>query len=711
MLNRNYVSGSTTQDDAYIAFANGATHINLDQHAPNVALINVHTESEYVVCGTKTQRHIYAAPNGNTRTWDDRKTNHRTTAVGDNGALFQAQMFFKPKFKWASGTNVGTSFNFILNDDSLHNWLDFVPNLTGYYLVSDRLTPDTDSNYLPNDHGGYHFVEGEPIYVGKILSHTTETTGDYIQHNFTVDKTIHTSTTGRTLRLMRVSETTFEDTPDYFEVNKMFDSGLKYDALHQNFITGTKDESGADLSSVEGNYLSYQEGLYAMYLLMDVDTLNAYPDRRTLNDAKALFSNGDSLNCYITDGRNKQEMNLIVTETSKSLKFSYEGTLTGNGVVSFGETFTIETPKISKVRNPKTAYIGTTFSIGTDAELAIEEILEENGIQVDTSEKQLNYTSNIVSADTTGSNTSGSAGRNIDIVDTLVGVGLGEIIYNQDGKLIGKTVAAVGGADITIEDIFYQPKKNDEITKYSRKPRILNTNFTDQDVFSAINYLAAKKSLDYNFDEDKIKIRDLDNYNTHRKFALKYRDGTNLISVDSNTSLFDKASKIIVIGDNVKAEVEEPAKKSRTIKHIDPNIKNSQEAKLKAYDLLELHNKPSRKINLTLEKTGFELMKAGDIITLDFPNHNIPADDYIVFEIENVMSNIAKITVGTFNKSIAERLSELGANQGKGFTNLFSKNTTKTLTARVLFDDIKMKEQSLNYEHKTTTGGTTFGFV
>jgi len=104
-------------------------------------------------------------------------------------------------------------------------------------------------------------------------------------------------------------------------------------------------------------------------------------------------------------------------------------------------------------------------------------------------------------------------------------------------------------------------------------------------------------------------------------------------------------------------------------------------------------------------------MKAGDLISLDFPNHNIPADDYIVFEIENVMSNISKITVGTFNKTIAERLSELGANQGKGFTNLFSKNSAKTLTAKVIFDDIKMKEQSLNYEHKTTIGGTTFGFV
>ena len=104
-------------------------------------------------------------------------------------------------------------------------------------------------------------------------------------------------------------------------------------------------------------------------------------------------------------------------------------------------------------------------------------------------------------------------------------------------------------------------------------------------------------------------------------------------------------------------------------------------------------------------------MKAGDLISLDFPNHNIPPDDYIVFEIENVMTGIAQITVGTFNKSVAERLSELALGQSKSFTNLFTKNTSKTLTAKVILDDTILKERSLNYELKSTAGGSIFGFV
>ena len=676
------------------------------------------------ICGTKTNQHLlaedeirgYVDGNGDKINWGTRVTRHNAVTGEKKGDIFNAQTFFKPKLNLSSHNS--STIDIELDASCVNAWIDFVPDLTGYYLVSDLTT--TTNTYLPSkehmETTDKFVLNGEPKLITKIISHTTDTAsigtghGDHVTHTIKLDSILNTTDHGKTFRLMKISETTFEDTPDYFEVNKMFNTGLKYNTPTQNFITG-KETDVADGDSgvniINNHDLIYQEGLFSMYLLLDVDhgtNANTHIERRTLADADDLFSDGDSLNCWITDGTHSVEKNILISRvTDSKLRFSYDGKLTGYGVVSFGETFTIESSSSPQLRNPKTAYIGTTFSIGTDVEKAIEEMLEENDIEVDTSERNLIYTGNIVNTNTTASN--------IDIDGTLQNITEGDIIYNQDGKLIGKTVAPAGGADITIEDIFYKPIKNDEITKYERKPHILNTNFTDQDIFSAINYLAAKKSLDYNFDGNKIKIRDLDNYNTHRKFALKYRDGTNLISVDSNTSLFDKASKIIVIGDNVKAEIEVPSKTNRTIKHIDSNIKNSQEAKIKGFALLELHNKPSRKITLTLEKTGFELMKAGDLISLDFPNHNIPADDYIVFEIENIMSSVAKITVGTFNKTVAERLSEIAISQSKGFTNLLTKNTTKVLTARLVLDDMLMMEKSLNYELKSTEGGSTFGFV
>lgn len=701
----------------WISYADGPMAMNLEQRAKNITMQNHGSATtRYALCGTKTIKHIYSE-NPDDRDFGGRVATHQTGS-DNSGQLFQAQTFIKPRLTLTASTDYGkniTSSNGItLDDNSNNNWLDFAPNLEGYYLVSDKINDGVDANsdgdftdaddtphsYLPNKYVSTNQIsKGEPIYIGKITSHTTDTNGNYTRHNIKVDNDINTTTVGYTFRLMRISETTFEDTPDYFEMNRMFDTGLKYDVVTQNFTTAEEDSGG---SEAETEYLIYQESLYAMYLLLDIDTFNTHIDRRTLNDAKATFNDGDSLECFITDGKNKTEKNLIVSKTTNNLRFSYDGKLTGYGVVSFGEIFNIESSGTPDNKDSIEAFIGTTISIGTDAEQAMIEILEENEIKVDNTIKNITYTGNIVDSDTTGTSMALTASHS--------NIALGDIIYNQDGRLIGKVTTANAGSSLSVSNIYYKPKKNDELVKYERKPFILNTNFNEQDVFSSLNYLGAKQDLDYKFVDDKIQIKDMKNYSSKRKFSLKYKDGSNLMSVDSNKSLFDKANKIIVIGDNVKAEVEIPSKIKRTIRHLDVNIKNTEEARIKAHSILEVHRKDFKKITLTMERTGFELMEAGDIIHLDFPNHNIPADDYIVFEIENVMSTISKITVGTFNKSIAERLSELNLQQSKGFTTLFTRNINKTLTGKVLIDNLIPKEKTLHYALTSTTGGSTLGF-
>tara|TARA_R110002020_G_scaffold180072_7_gene374089 strand:+ start:6410 stop:13129 length:6720 start_codon:yes stop_codon:yes gene_type:complete len=697
-------------------YATEITGPYLDQRALNVNMQDYGSAtSRYALCGPKTTKHIYSEDGD--RSWS-RKHRHHVNFTGgsitkdDSGQLFQAQTFIKPRIILSTdtdyGKNITGSNGLTLDDNGKNNWLDFVPNLKGYYLVSEKIEVtsglNTTEKYLPSQYHSTNVAsKGRPVYIGKITEHYTDTNGDYTRHNIKLDKDLDTEDTSYTFRLMRISETTFEDTPNYFEVNEMFDTGLKYDALMQNFTTAKKDEKGGQ--ETDTDFLAYQEGLYAMYLLLDVDTFNTYIDRRTIDDVRALFVDGQSINCCITDGNTTTEKSLNVsigTTNAKRLKFSYDGNLTGFGVVSFGEIFNIEstgTPDNTKATN---AYIGTTLSIGTDAEQAMVDILEESGIKVDNTIRNITYTGNIVDVDTTGTS--------IALTTSHSNVALGDIIYNQSGRLIGKVTTASAGSSLSVSNIFYKPKKNDELTKYDRKPFILNTNFNEQDVFTSLNYLGAKQQLDYKFSGDNIQIKNMEDFSSKRRFTLKYKDSSNLISVDSNKSLFDKANKIVVIGDNVKAEVEIPSKVKRTIKHLDANIKNTEEARIKAHSLLNIHRMDYKKITLTMEKTGFELMEAGDIIHLDFPNHNIPADDYIIFEIENMMSTVATVTVGTFNKSIAERLSEIKLQQNKGFTTLFTRNINKSLTGKVLIDDLLPKEKTLHYALTTTTGGTLLGF-
>jgi len=102
-------------------------------------------------------------------------------------------------------------------------------------------------------------------------------------------------------------------------------------------------------------------------------------------------------------------------------------------------------------------------------------------------------------------------------------------------------------------------------------------------------------------------------------------------------------------------------------------------------------------------------MKPGDLITLSFPNHNIPADDYIVYEIGNAMSSITEVTVGTYNKTIAERLTEMHSSQRKESINVLTKDTVVELTSKVAFDTAVIDEQSLSYTI-TTPAGSVIGY-
>ena len=174
-----------------------------------------------------------------------------------------------------------------------------------------------------------------------------------------------------------------------------------------------------------------------------------------------------------------------------------------------------------------------------------------------------------------------------------------------------------------------------------------------------------------------------------------------------------RKNKIIVLGDGVKAEYEMPTNSNtKTLRHINSSIKTVDEAKIKAIKLLELHSQEFKKIHLKLQKEGLELLEAGDIITLDFPNHNIPKDDYQVFEVSNVLSGTTEIVVGTFNKNIAERLTELDLESKNSNFTLFTKNSMSANVGKFITDDLDIDQNNIKYviTTVTTTGGIISGF-
>ncbi len=756
------LSDGSTGINNYLRLLNGQPTSNL---IINLGDNNGNSSKNMVFVGTKTEH--YPFDNRENYTIGSRETAHYNVNNSDNGEMYSAQMFLKPQFNittkttlasnyvdgatslvltdatdfpnsgsgsinnipfswtnksgntltvadldanYTAGVDVDysiTSVQFTMNTSSTHHWLNFVPNLTGYYIVGSKTI---DGNFLPTSESGSIVTKGTPNYIGKILSHTVSGSPDV--HTLTFDKAILNSTDGTFFRLMRLSDTVFEETPDYFEVNVMQDSGLEYKTVPKNLRTG-------DVSSKN----QFGEGIYSMYMLLNIDedtdgTTVSYLERRDLGtistaisgtNASNLFTDGDEINCYITDGINSQSKSLTVTfdnsGTDKALKFEYDGVLNGDGCVSFGETIDVTIPKKLSIK-PTKCYLGTTFSIGGIIENEIENIAKEAELDLNYEQSLRDYTTNLVDRNTDGS--AKITGNVITCVEKPIDVIVGDVLYTQEGYLVGK-VNSISNTTITIDGIIFVPSAYDELIRRQRKTHVSNVRFEDTDSFSAINFLANKRGLDYKISNGEIIARNIEDVHGLRKYSINYKSGHNLISVESNKSLFDKANKVIVIGDGVKAEAEMPTKgRTRTIRHVDSSIKSLSDAKIKAHQLLQIHNADVRKIKLKIQKEGLELLEAGDILTLDFPNHDIPINDYQVFEIENVLSGVATITVGTFNKTIAERLGELSSNQTRSSFTLFGKNSVQSVVGKSIFDSFSIKNNTIEYKISTTNSNLGF---
>ena len=686
---------SDSRYNTYIA--NHDTTNSKDQHTRNtilfpdshwsnggLAMIGTKTKDTYLFGNNDdfaTWQSAYTEPLSQ-RTWTNRVSYHDAVTNSTKGKALSAQFIVKPKFDLTTQNGVVTlagnkDVTFELGSTSKHSWLSFMPDLTGYYLVSENVARSSISQNcclkeIPN---------GQPKYVGKITDHeiiVAPTTSAIEKHQITLDTALDTTTNGVHYRLMRFSETTFENTPDKIEIGVMHDTGLQYNTAIQHIKTGTKQEN---ISTV-GSYNYYQESVYSMYLLLDIDNSGDFIERRTISSSTvpSHFTEGEVIDAHITDGVNTSRKSITVNltrpipgteSTEYGLVFNYDGKLSGNGVVSFGEVFNVNLNKTPKLKNATKCHIGNTYSIGTQIEKQIQNIVIDAGLEYNTKESFSKKTNNVVN--TISSNV-------ITCVDTIENVVAGDILYSHDGHLVGEvSTGGVSGSNITFTKLYYTPLKYDELIKIEIKTFVTNLNLNNLDVYSALNTLVSKKGLDYSLTNGVFRTRNIDDIHAMRKYSLNsLRDYDKIIEVKSHSSLFDKYDRVIVIGDGINHSMSRVVtarnnmkktglmkRTDKVLRYTDMSITSESDARIKAMELLDLHSGETLKIKLRLHKEGLELLEAGDILALNFETKGIPSDDYMVFEIENMLAGELSLIVGTFDKTIAERMVEIQSEETK----------------------------------------------
>jgi len=115
----------------------------------------------------------------------------------------------------------------------------------------------------------------------------------------------------------------------------------------------------------------------------------------------------------------------------------------------------------------------------------------------------------------------------------------------------------------------------------------------------------------------------------------------------------------------------------------------------RAKTLLSAHSKGDDRFTVRMAKNGIELIRAGDIITLDFPAEGIDKGQYKIYEIRRELMGLVELEVGTYRKDLANRFAELSILNKANSSSIRGSQFNSTTAPLDFFDTIKLKELRL----------------
>ena len=548
--------------------------------------------------------------------------------------------------------------------DSANKWIEFVPNLTGCYLVSNDGVRIEDSNIKTGVNRWVTSMDDRmPNKIHYIVSHTirtdsysSEQNGQFNKHILLIDNCDASDELGSHYRIMRSAHVClWPKSPTEIDLYK---STTKY-TKKPNMDT-MYDDIG-DISYWEDGHLkgeksagSYNEGIQSMYVVVNPDhtsTNNRFLVPRTIagNHVSELFGNNKpfsdgSYNMLLNDGIEKNRRTIVITTGTKTISstdYDYTSISYGenlprkmSGIVSLGEIFTITSSQVVNLKDVTSASIGSSIKVGQDSEDIINDILETNKISYTKSDKEKLY--------------------------------------------------------------------------------ITTPNLQGSDLYTAVDYLANLKNKEINILRNNIEIIAKSNDFKYSGLEINEKDSNiNVIEIEQNDSAFGFYNEVILYGNGFKS-VRRNAKSIRevgkvTYEEFDDTLYSQTEVEERAQSLLTLFTVNTKRVTVKCSDTNLELIKAGDIIVIDFPSEHIPRSYYMVLEIRyNTMGQL-ELECGGYTKTLDNHLASIILSQKK-ISSYLRKSKFKSLEVDdIYYDSMRLKPIKLSMTRQVTQGNTAAG--
>ena len=606
-------------------------------------------------------RHLFGTDNNGTDT-------ETSTAATDAEGIY---MGFKLRVKLPSATDTldgpaGTSnYQYILNSSD-YPYLDYVKDLTGCYLVSEKGT-----EYGVSGAGNSSVSFGQtvdlnaqppainniiPTNIAYVVTHEIDTGDNTLRHVILTDQELPTGY----YRVMQPNHTcTYKFTPKQIKLNTLSSEYTKMPYKDETYseITPylTKHESSSRVIDVntgtttgsDVENIGLNEGVLSMYALVDLDGSVATGTKQYVlsrdgdlavhqfyDDSTLLSEVGETM--CISDGETtfKTSIDLEYNGTDRGTNLIFGKHKETKGVMSVSQILTITTNSNIK-GSPKRAMIGSVVSICSEAEDLVNDLLEENDIEFTTS-------------------------------------------FEED------------------------------------YPLFLAPNYQGIDLFSAINYLVERKNKKLVFEDNKFSLTDHDTSNANSKLFITDRNETlHIKDFSKDKVLFDFYNEVIVYGAGFRSiRKNQRSIKSRgrkTLEVDDENLATQSDVDKRASELLRLHSSHNEKISIEIGHLNISQIKAGDIVTVELLQENVEIADYMILQMEHTTEGFIKLELGKFSKGLSDRFAEIALHNKKTTAALRPKIFKELNQSVSLFDLINIREVKLFIRNRTgSSGGTSF---
>ena len=280
--------------------------------------------------------------------------------------------------------------------------------------------------------------------------------------------------------------------------------------------------------------------------------------------------------------------------------------------------------------------------------------------------------------------------------------------------MIGAGVTIANDAEDIINELLEENNIVFDLTE-ADYPQYLAPNFQGVDLFSAINYLLNEKKKSLIKENETFIIKDESANDFYADVVLSDNGEYQIFNYEKTSTIFDQYNEVIVYGRFHRAtrrnlkDINKRGKK--TIEFFERELTTQNLVDKRATELLRLYSSDNVKIEIEVGHKGINQLRVGDIITMELRRENIPLNEYLVLQMEHLLTGNIKLTLGKYSKQLEDRFADLLIEGKKTNTAIRELDFNQNEVNFNFLEDIKVKPLRLLVRKRASTGTFHLGFV